>query len=154
QLLASLQDAEGGQRGYIITGDEAYLEPHTRGVAAVQQHHKKLTDLVADNPRQSARAEALRSLIGERLAALQEGIDLRRQKDFPAAQAHVLTGRGKRAMDSLRDVMQAMGDEEQRLLVERARLAAEARETSTLTILYGTLIALVIGGLAGFLITR
>src|SRR5262245_21893050 len=49
QVLSALQDAETGQRGYIITGEDAYLQPYTAGSAAARIHHKRLAELVSDN---------------------------------------------------------------------------------------------------------
>lgn len=154
QILSSLQDAETGQRGYIITGDEAYLQPHAAGSAAVKVHHKHLAELVEDNPRQSARAEALRAVIDDRLATMQIGIDLRRTRDFAAAQEHVLTGKGKRGMDEIRQLLQTMTQEEERLLVERARTAEDALKLANVTIVWGTIIALILAGVAGIVIAR
>ena len=154
RLQAALQDAEGGERGYIITGDERYLETYRAGIAALPALERQLADLVADNSRQSARTESLQPLISARLATFTEAIDARRTRDFAAAQSIVVAGHGNQIMTELRAIMSAIHDEEQRLLVERARVAEGARSTSNYTIVYGTLLALVIGGLAGILITN
>ena len=39
RVLSSLQDAETGQRGYLITGDRRYLEPYWAGVASIRRAH-------------------------------------------------------------------------------------------------------------------
>src|ERR1700736_5388780 len=52
QLLSNLQDAETGQRGYIITGIESYLSPYTDGSAHIEDTRRHLAQLVSDNPRQ------------------------------------------------------------------------------------------------------
>src|SRR6266849_1954595 len=67
-LLSNLQDAETGQRGYVITGVESYLAPYMNGIARVEENRKSLARLVSDNPRQEARADALAPLIAERLS--------------------------------------------------------------------------------------
>src|SRR3982750_1289122 len=48
QILSSLLNAETGQRGYIITGDESYLAPYNAGVASVDQQLRHLVELVDD----------------------------------------------------------------------------------------------------------
>jgi methyl-accepting chemotaxis protein len=154
QFFSGLQDAETGQRGYIITGEEAYLSPYAAGVAAAQAHLRKLSDLVADNPRQSARAEALQSLVTRKIGEMQEALDVRRKQDFAAAQTVILTGRGKNTMDEIRSVIGTMAREEQDLLKARVATAARATDTALLTIVGGTLVALLIAGVAGILITR
>src|SRR5689334_16372634 len=50
QTLSLLSDAETGQRGYVITGDESYLTPYTSAVANIDSHLDSLSNLIADNP--------------------------------------------------------------------------------------------------------
>jgi methyl-accepting chemotaxis protein len=154
ELVASLQDAETGQRGYVITGVEGYLAPYTNGSSRAEEIRKHIAQLVEDNPRQQARADSLAPLIADKLAELQQVIDVRKARDFAAAQSIVLTDRGKKAMDSIRSVLKDMNSEEEELLKTRASLAqADAREAK-LTIVIGTLAALILAGLAGLVITR
>jgi methyl-accepting chemotaxis protein len=153
-LLASLQDAETGQRGFVITGVESYLEPYTRGLPAVDLHRQELARLIADNPKQVARVEALTPLIADKLAELAETIAVRRTRDFAAAESLVASDRGKKAMDAIRAVLQDMHAEEDGLLQQRAALAASDARNAQGTILIGTLLALAIAGCAGLLITR
>lgn len=53
-LDRAIQDAERGQRGYLITGDIAYLEPYRSGARDAPILLAKLTTLTADNPAQQA----------------------------------------------------------------------------------------------------
>src|ERR1700761_2978541 len=77
-VLENLQDAETGQRGFLITGVDSYLEPYTQGIADIGQHREELARLVSDNPKQQARLTALAPLIADKLAELQETISARR----------------------------------------------------------------------------
>jgi methyl-accepting chemotaxis protein len=154
QLLSSLKDAETGQRGYLITGVDRYLAPYTSGAAAAGDNRKRLLQLVNDNPRQVARAEALAPLIADKLAELQETVEVRRTRDFAAAQSIVLTDRGKKAMDGIRQTVQDMTLEEEGLLTQRAATTQIAARTARWTIVLGTLAAVIIAGLAGLAITR
>jgi len=154
QLLASLQDAETGQRGYLITGTDSYLAPYTAALPQIEQHRAELARLAADNPDQLAHLDALGPLITQKLSELQETIDVRRAKDFAAAQAIVMTNRGKNAMDAIRGVLQEMRTEEEDILkVRAAAREADARDTSW-TILIGTLLAAFAAAVAGAIITR
>src|SRR5947207_2115721 len=58
-FLQGLVDAETRQRGYMITGDEAYLEPYHSALAVIDQDIKELKDLTKDNPNQQRRLEML-----------------------------------------------------------------------------------------------
>jgi CHASE3 domain sensor protein len=55
EVLSLMKDAETGQRGYIITADEAYLEPYQAGSVGVPTVIKELRQLTADNPSQQPR---------------------------------------------------------------------------------------------------
>jgi methyl-accepting chemotaxis protein len=154
QLLSNLQDAETGQRGYVITGVDSYLEPYRTGSTQAGENRKQLLKLVADNPRQEARVAALAPLIDAKLSELQQTVDLRRTHDFAAAQSVVLTDRGKKAMDDIRALLTDMRTEEEDLLRARADTAHADARAAQWTILLGTLAALVFAGLAGLIITR
>jgi methyl-accepting chemotaxis protein len=154
QLLSNLQDAETGQRGYVITGVDSYLAPYTDGIARAEENRRHLAQLVSDNPRQQARADALAPLIGDKLTELQQTVDLRKTRDFAAAQSVVLSDRGKKAMDAIRNLLREMNSEEDDLLKTRADAARTDAHDAKVTIVLGTLAALVIAGLAGLLITR
>jgi methyl-accepting chemotaxis protein len=154
ELKSNLQDAETGQRGYVITGVESYLAPYTDGRAHAESTRKRIAQLVADNPRQAARADALAPLIADKLAELEQTINLRKTRDFAAAQNVVLSDTGKKAMDAIRSTLQEMYSDESQLLEQRTEAARADARTALQTILFGTLAALVVGGLAGFMITR
>jgi methyl-accepting chemotaxis protein len=154
ELLSSLQDAESGQRGYVITGLDSYLAPYTAGAARAEDVRERLAQLVSDNPIQETRVEALAPLIADKLAELQQTIDLRRAHDFAAAQAVVITDRGKKAMDGIRSLLQELKAEESVLLKQRADLAQTDARDAKWTIVLGTLTALALAGLAGIMISR
>lgn len=154
QLVSSLQDAETGQRGYVITGVDGYLTPYTDGVARTEETRRHLAELVSDNPRQLARADALAPLIADKFAELQQTIDVRKARDFAAAQSIVLSDRGKKAMDTIRALIREMNSEEENLLKTRADAAQADARAAKWTIVLGTLAALVVAGLAGLTLTR
>jgi methyl-accepting chemotaxis protein len=154
QLLSHLQDAETGQRGYVITGVESYLAPYTDGSTRVGESRRQLAQLVSDNPRQLARVDALAPLISDKLAELEQTIDARRNRDFTAAQSLVATDRGKKSMDAIRTLLQEITSEENDLLKTRAEAAQVDARDAKWTIVLGTLAALAIAGFAGLMITR
>jgi methyl-accepting chemotaxis protein len=118
-LLSGLKDAETGQRGYIITGEARYLEPYTAARAVVDQKLKHVRELTSDNSIQQKRLDAVEPLVASKFAELQETIDLRRQKGFGPASQVVLTDKGKNAMDTIRNLVREMEDEETNLLDRR-----------------------------------
>src|ERR1041385_6860062 len=72
-LLQSLVDAETGQRGYIITGEESSIEPYFAALNVVERDAGELKDLTRDNPTQQRRLEALEPMVAQRVAALSNG---------------------------------------------------------------------------------
>ena len=52
-----MKDAESGERGFLLTGDESYLAPYNSAIAALPRGLKELKDLTSDNPRQQARCD-------------------------------------------------------------------------------------------------
>jgi len=153
-LLGALQDAETGQRGYIITGRDDYLEPYSAALKGVGQTFDALRKLTADNPNQQRRLDVLQPQIAAKLEELKHAIDLRRDKGFEAASAVVLSGKGKQTMDDIRQGIAAMDQEESSLLKQRdQRVGGDAQRTIS-TIVYGIPFAFVLVGLAGVLITR
>jgi signal transduction histidine kinase/CheY-like chemotaxis protein/CHASE3 domain sensor protein len=125
QVLASLRDAETGQRGYLLTGDVAYLEPHARASTDIPHLLQNLAAETADQPAQQGRISSAKDLIAAKLAELQETINLQRTGRHNEAVAVVRTDRGKVLMDRLRDGLREMDAEEQRMLAVRS---AEWRE--------------------------
>jgi methyl-accepting chemotaxis protein len=153
-LLSVMKDAETGQRGFIITGEESYLEPYQSAIRLIDQKVKEIRALTADNAQQQRRLDTLEPLIEKRLAILTERIDLRRGKGFEVAAEAVRSGQGKQLMDDIRRVIADMESEEDALLKERSAAATASARNTVLTIVVGILTSFVILGLVGFLITR
>lgn len=119
RALSALQDAETGQRGYIITGRANFLEPYELGRRDVVGSLDRLAALTTDNPLQQSRVGELRDLVAAKLAELAETVTLMQAGDQPGAAAVVMTERGKIVMDQARTIVAAVAAEEQRLLVLR-----------------------------------
>ena len=113
-MLTSIVDAETGERGFLITGHENYLEPYNASLAELDGEMAHLATLVADNPAQTAAVAALRDAIAREAGQLRETIDVHRTQGRDAAVALVLTGRSKAAMDAIRLQVRGMQAREQR----------------------------------------
>jgi CHASE3 domain sensor protein len=153
-LLSAMQDAETGQRGYIITGRDSYLEPYNTAIRVSAQSLDEVRKLTADNPSQQRRVDALQPQVAAKFDEMSLIIGLRRNEGVKAATEQVLTDKGKRAMDEIRKTVAAMENEETELLRQRdQRVNADAERTLS-SILYGVPLAFVVVGVVGFLITR
>ena len=103
ELMSLMKDAETGQRGYVITGDEKYLQPYASALPRIEETQLRIDRLLnADQREQLPKTVLIRKHIDAKLAELQETIELRRTKGFEAAHAMVATDRGKEEMDFAR----------------------------------------------------
>jgi CheY-like chemotaxis protein/CHASE3 domain sensor protein len=128
-LASTIKDAETGQRGFLLTGRENYLEPFLAAKQAMPAELSSVRALLADDPAQRGRLESLQALAADKMRELGETIDLKRAGKDDAALALVLTDRGKSAMDRIRLTVDEMQSEERQLITQRAQ---EWRKSATL----------------------
>lgn len=153
-LQSLMKDEETGQRGYVITGDESYLDPYRSGAAGMARVLGELRQLTADNPRQQTRLEELARLTAAKESELKQTIELRRKGDQTQTLKVINSGEGKKLMDQIRDVASQMESEEKGLLKQRAEEAEVTASTTRKTIILGTIICLVLITSTAFWITR
>ncbi len=122
-IMGAAKDAETGERGFLITNDDSFLQPYNDAVKELPTALETFKQLTADNPVQQQSLEKMRTLVTRRLAILQRGIDLRRGGETDSQASLGLIGNGKVEMNSLRRLADGMEAEERRLLVERSRTA-------------------------------
>ncbi len=157
-VLSTIKDAETGQRGYLLVGEDRYLEPYLAAQKLIDQEIKQLRDLTVDNAHQQHRLDILEPLIRGKegkFAELEETITVRKDpsKGIEAALQIVRTDRGKQVMDDIRKTIAEMKSEAGSILKGRTLEAETSARNATLTILYGTLAAFVFLALAGYIIT-
>ena len=146
-LFSAEQDAESGERGYLITGDPRYLGPYVRAAARIPRDKAELARLVADNPTQAARMKGLFDVIDRRQSFIDRVVALARGGDLAKARAIIVTGGGLAAMEDIRARISAIRVSEQQLLATRS---AEADAAERLTLLIGMAVSLIaLAGLTG-----
>ncbi len=152
-VMSLLKDAETGQRGYVITGEERYLEPYNNAAAQIDSRLATLAQTVEQAETKQAIAR-LTVLADAKLAELKETIILRRDKGFEAARAVVVTDRGKTTMDQARGIVTELNKKVVAAL-EARNAEAEANSAFTVdTIVIGiSLTALFVLG-AGIFLNR
>jgi len=145
-VLSTLKDAETGQRGYLLTGEPAYLEPYRDAVDRLPRQIADLRQVTLDNPAQTVRVLRLDQLASEQLAILRRGLDLfalepDRGRALAAARQTVLSGQGKPTMDAIRGEVDQMQRVEWDLLRERGAISRASARIALAT----TVVALAIG---------
>jgi methyl-accepting chemotaxis protein len=154
EVLSLLKDAETGQRGYVIAGDEAFLEPYQSAVGGIPNVVKDLRQLTADNPNQQTRLDQAELLVAAKLAELKQTIELRRKGNFEEAAKFIRLGEGKKQMDDLRTVLGQMEHEEREQLKLRTEEVEASASGAKSTIVLGTVICLLFVAATAFYITR
>jgi CHASE3 domain sensor protein len=130
--LLRLQDAETGQRGFIITGDEAYLAPFKSAEQELSEVLADLGRMVSDNGDQQARLANLRQLAVGKLNELQETIVTRKEEGLEPARFKVISSTGKETMDRIRLIAATMRTTEHRLFEARLSSARWAEQIMVL----------------------
>lgn len=116
-VLSVLKDVETGQRGYLLTGTDAYLEPYTNARIALPGEIAGVHDLTRDNPEQQRKIDRLQAVVDEKMALTRRGIELWRAGNTKDAVA--LADDGKLAMDRVRALIAEMQSVERQLLASR-----------------------------------
>jgi signal transduction histidine kinase/ActR/RegA family two-component response regulator len=150
QVLNLIQAAETGQRGYLLTGRDSYLEPHTEAAAELPAALDHAAGLVGNDLRQSRALVDLRRLVGDKLAELRATIEARQGGHPEAALAIVNDDRGLVLMQDIRASLSTLRAEEDRLL--SARRASSAR--SGVLLQAGVALAFLLICILGLLIGR
>jgi PAS domain S-box-containing protein len=137
RILSALTDAETGQQGYLLTGDESYLDPY-------QANRNSLTGRLQDLrhltllPAAQKHLDAVAPLTEAKLAEMSQSIELRRQQGSPDSQAVALarSAQGKPLMDSIRSEMHGFIESEEKLLAQR-----EAESRSQMRRMFSLIVA-------------
>ena len=127
--LISLLDAESSARGFVLTGNQTWLEPYERVRRELPGQFSRLQALVSDNPLSTARIGRIRALAEARLSTITSLLPY----PSPAYPPESLLLEGHRRMEALRLEVTAMEGYENGLLAERqARSEGVRRKTQTL----------------------
>ena len=100
-LFSVVQDAETGQRGYLLTGEDRYLRPYEEAVKRTDVGITRLADVMRRQPGSDDFIGKLRPLIAAKMAELAQTVDLKRAGKSDEAMALVLSDRGKNVMDGI-----------------------------------------------------
>jgi methyl-accepting chemotaxis protein len=159
-VVGGMVNSETGVRGYLVSGNTAFLEPLESGQKQYNAAVAKVAELTSDNATQQKRIDLVKQNANEWLTNVAQR-EIALMKD-PATQSEAraleASGAGKKTMDALRSVVQEMKDEEQSLLSVRASALDAAVSSATVAIVVGgglTLIFAILGSFGlNFAVTR
>lgn|GEM_PF-259533 len=141
QVVTSAQDVENGQRGFLLSGDPAFLEPYDKARASLPRELLRLHELPRDNRPQLERIERLEAAVRAKFAFAEETLQVKR--DGGDYMELVRSGRGRVLMDDIRRIAAEARRVEQRLLAVRAEQAAGAQSQTVFMSLFA--VALMLG---------
>jgi signal transduction histidine kinase/DNA-binding response OmpR family regulator/CHASE3 domain sensor protein len=130
-LLSTLKDAETGQRGYLLTGEESYLSPYTDAKDALPGEFNSIREALRDRPEPLRQLDALESLANLKMAELESTVAARRAGHPDAALAMVRTERGRIYMDRIRAAVNDMMAAERQAI---AQLERQSQNDATISL--------------------
>ena len=158
--LTALVNIETGERGFALTGEDAFLDPYRAGIASFKQHMDKARDLTADNPKQQERLAKAQAAHDDWVArVLEPEITLRRavtdgKASMDAVVASVSAAKGKQYMDRMRDLLGQAHNAESELLAVRTREAESRHSTTQAVLIFGSVLAAALAAIIGLVIVR
>jgi signal transduction histidine kinase/ActR/RegA family two-component response regulator len=137
----AIQDAERGQRGFLVTGREDYLAPYLDGVGRLPDLVARLQRLTSANPEEQSHLLTLQSDLTTKTNELAATIAAMRTQGFAAARAIVNNDSGQRSMGAIRRDLMAIGELENALLAEQLASDAAIQDRLTATFVIATAIS-------------
>ncbi len=150
-LLIDIQDAETGQRGFLLTGDERYHEAYTAAVSLVSNRMQLIEGLLSSDEAQRWRFEELKGFITTRFQELERILGTYRSDGRGAAISSADLSRGRIEMNAIREVIDALRDEERDVRSRRMEMMQDAYSvafiTSALSGTLGLALTIIVGAL-------
>ncbi len=153
QLLSALKDAETGQRGYSLTGDEAFLEPYLAVRDSIGGDLEQLRQLTSGSATHQY-VETIAPLIDAKLAELAKVIELRRNHDSAGVLALVSSGQGKQFMDKIRAEVNTFTQTEEVALAQNETTFQSNMRRLFMTIVTACLLVLLLAFSFAYLVYR
>jgi signal transduction histidine kinase len=143
RLLSTVQDAETGQRGYLITGEPRYLAPYDAANKDVQDRIAQASRVFREEPEAKTAVDNIAAVVADKLKELSETVELKKAGKSAEAVAIVMTDRGKNLMDNIRQLIGEQSDAVEARLTEAVKSQQDnATLARTFTLSAGLIILL------------
>ncbi len=153
-LLTLIQDAETAQRGFIITGTDAYLDPYNRSLRELPVALREFRKNALASGRDESALNELQQLIDDKLAELGQTIQLRRASGFETAAGVVASDTGKKFMDRIRAILENIKAAEGQVYEESNARAESDSELFSNVLFFGLPIAMIAMIVVGLITAR
>ena len=148
RVMSSVEKAETGQRGYLLTGKSSYLADYESGIEETKQTLEGLRSVEGVFPDQHAHVDLIEEQVHVKFSEMAETIELRRAGDFESARRRVLTGHGKAAMDKIRAAIDDTRRESLQLLEQRSKEQQQSAHDALWRMICGLLLTLILARLS------
>jgi signal transduction histidine kinase len=150
-----ITQAETGQRGFILTGQDRHLALYEDSVSQLNQDLKDLAHLTGDNSAQEVTIEGLNPLIADRLTELAEGIEIRKRRGLQAGiEAAARANHGEKSMEVITAQIDEMRKREEKLLTRRLDTAAASTRKMKIVIVGGNALGILVLLVAGVVLSQ
>jgi signal transduction histidine kinase/DNA-binding response OmpR family regulator/CHASE3 domain sensor protein len=141
EIISTVLDAETGQRGYLLTGEKIFLEPHIGAREKALNLIAEVSDATKDNPVQQRRLVNLREIVDKRLTIIDKTIEIKSLGGIVSV-PQLLSG--KQYMDDARRIIKAMQVEENTLLQNRTTALESYNKYTLWLIVLAALVSIII----------
>src|ERR1700692_1012472 len=142
EVLSASQNIESTSRGFVLTGDNSYIESFKGNILREAKAEGYIEELTADNLVQQRRVLVLKKLLAQTIRFSESVIDLRQAKGMEAAAELVGDGRQQQITGDIQDIVLEMQNEERRLLAVRDAGALRQLELTKIVLVVGSLVGL------------
>jgi PAS domain S-box-containing protein len=153
-ILSLLKDAETGQRGFVLTGQDRYLDPYNQASGGIAIRLAEVTELTKDNSIQQIAIVHLKSLIDSKMDELKQTVELRRHSGQEAAMQIILTNRGEKIMGDIRELVGQMQEHEQKLLRSQQEATNASARLAMWMVAGGVPLSLIVLAIAAIVLTH
>lgn len=140
-IMSTMKDAETGQRGYLLTNREEFLDPYTGAYGKALTLTNKIQDMTRDNPKQQVNITRIKEVLLQRLDVLQQFIN--KKKDGKVVTVDDLRT-GKQAMDNLRKMVSQAETDERNLLNSRVATLNKFSSFTPIIIIFAAILAIAV----------
>ena len=153
-LLLEIRRAESAARGYLLTSGPEFLREHEDAVAQIHPDLDKLAGMIGDNPAQRENIRRMRAAIDTRLGQFAQEMEFVKQGEQNKATALVQEAAAGDTTTTIRDLGEAMRQEESNLLALRTVNADNSQKMASSVTIAGSGLVIALAGISIFLVRR
>ncbi len=142
ELFSAVQDAETGQRGYLLTGRLDYLTTFLTAREQLPRRLVAIDQVAAENGVPNSQMKRLHALVREKFDELEKTIGLERLGQHAEAITEVETDRGHRIMEEIRALVEAMKENQQQLFQSRLEKQRQRQKLLNIVLISAIAVAL------------